>query len=62
MMKQNHEVCIWMDLPMINGGYVGILLRAPTGELVKPSVSFGFEASNNEAKYEVVTTRLELAK
>ena len=43
------------------GSGAGLILTSPDGIDVEYSLSFGFQASNNEAEYEVVISRLNLA-
>ncbi|KAF8095214.1 hypothetical protein N665_0339s0083 [Sinapis alba] len=44
------------------GSGIGIHLQSPTGELIEQSFRLGFAASNNEAEYEALISRLRLAK
>ena len=39
---------------------VGLLLKAPTGELLEQSIRLDFPTSNNEAEYEVILSGLGL--
>ena len=43
------------------GSGAGLILTSPNGIDVEYALRFGFQASNNEAKYEVVIARLNLA-
>ena len=43
------------------GSGVGLLLQSPTGEHLEQAIRLGFPASNNEAGYEVILSRLDLA-
>ena len=36
-------------------------LKAPTGEVIDQAIRLNFSASNNEAEYEVIIARLDLA-
>ena len=40
---------------------IGLILESPTEELVEQAIRFNFSASNNEAKYEAILVRLDLA-
>nr|CAN61262.1 hypothetical protein VITISV_005781 [Vitis vinifera] len=40
---------------------VGLLLQFPTGEHLEQAIRLGFPASNNEAEYEAILSRLDLA-
>ena len=40
---------------------VGLLLQSPTGEQLEQAIRLGFPTSNNEAKYEAILSRLDLA-
>ena len=40
---------------------VGLILQSPTRKLVKQAIRLNFSISNNEAEYEVVLVRLDLA-
>ena len=40
---------------------MGLILTSPEGIDVEYALRFGFQASNNEAEYEVVIARLNLA-
>ncbi|RVW24872.1 hypothetical protein CK203_079491 [Vitis vinifera] len=44
-----------------SGSGVGLLLQSPTGEHLEQAIQLGFLASNNEAKYEVILSGLDLA-
>ncbi|XP_034673387.1 uncharacterized protein LOC117904737 [Vitis riparia] len=44
-----------------SGSGVGPLLQSPTGEQLEQAIRLGFPASNNEAEYEVILSRLDLA-
>ena len=44
-----------------SGSGVGLLLQSPTGEHLEQAIRLGFPASNNEAEYEVILSRLDLA-
>ena len=44
------------------GGVAELILISPTEEKSKYALRFGFKASNNEAKYEALIARLQLAK
>ena len=43
------------------GSSVGLILTSPEGIDIEYALKFGFQASNNEAKYEVVIAGLNLA-
>ena len=43
------------------GSSAGLILTSPDGIDVEYVLRFGFQASNNEAEYEVVIARLNLA-
>ena len=43
------------------GSGAGLILTSPNGKDTKYALRFGFQASNNEAEYEVVIARLNLA-
>lgn len=45
----------------VKGIGVEMLLISPSDELIEQVLSFSFEASNNEAEYEALIARLELA-
>ena len=48
---------------MNDGGLgAGLILVSPRGHQVNYTLKFGFKAPNNEAKYEALIARLELAK
>ncbi|XP_020207606.1 uncharacterized protein LOC109792598 [Cajanus cajan] len=44
------------------GSRAGILLEGPTSLALEQSLHFAFKASNNQAEYEVILTRLRLAR
>ncbi|RVW39351.1 Transposon Ty3-I Gag-Pol polyprotein [Vitis vinifera] len=44
-----------------SGSGVGLLLQSPTGEQLKQTIRLGFPASNNEAEYEAILSRMDLA-
>ncbi|WZZ77688.1 hypothetical protein YC2023_098260 [Brassica napus] len=44
------------------GSGAGVQLQSPSGELIRQSFSFGFQASNNEAEYESLIAGLRLEK
>nr|CAN74728.1 hypothetical protein VITISV_001869 [Vitis vinifera] len=44
-----------------SGSGVGLLLRSPIGEQLEQPIRLGFPASNNEAEYEAIISRLNLA-
>ena len=44
------------------GSRVGLILVSPEGYRMHCALKFGFKASNNEAEYEALITRLNLAK
>jgi len=44
------------------GAGVGIVLISPEGINLEKSFRFGFQASNNEAKYEVLLARLLMSQ
>ena len=46
---------------MAFGSGVGLILQSPTEELLEQAIQLSFPASNNEAEYEVVLARLDLA-
>ena len=43
------------------GSGVGLILTSPDGIDMEYALKFGFQASNNEAEYEAVIARLNLA-
>ena len=43
------------------GSGVGLILTSPEGIDIKYALIFGFQASNNEAEYEVIIAGLSLA-
>ena len=43
------------------GSEAGLILTSPKGINIEYALRFGFQASNNEAEYEAVITRLYLA-
>ena len=45
-----------------NGSGVGIILRTTERTKIERTVSYGFLASNNEAKYEALVIGLQLAR
>ena len=52
-----------MDESSNDGGSgVGLILISPEGHRMHCTLKFGFKASNNEAKYEALIARLNLAK
>ena len=44
------------------GSRVGLILVSPEGHQMHCALRFGFKASNNEAEYEALIARLNLAK
>ena len=44
-----------------SGSGVGLLLQSPTGEQLEQTIRLGFPASNNEAEYEAILSRMDLA-
>ena len=44
-----------------SGAGIGLILQSPTGELLKQAIWLGFPASNNEAEYEAILAKLNLA-
>ena len=52
-----------MDRSSNDGGLrASLILVSPEGHQIHCALRFGFKASNNEAKYEALIARLELAK
>ena len=45
----------------VSGSGVGLLLQSSTEELIEQVIHINFLSSNNEAKYEVVLAKLDLA-
>jgi hypothetical protein len=45
-----------------NAGGISIILESPEGDIIKRAVRLQYTTTNNEAKYEVLLTRLKLAK
>jgi len=43
-------------------GRVGVVLQSPKGEMIECEVHLKFPMTNNEVKYEVVLTGLDLAQ
>ena len=43
------------------GVSLGLQHKAPTGEIIEQAISFNFSASKNEAEYEAIIARLDLA-
>ena len=43
-------------------GRVGVVLHSPKGDEVKCMIRLNFPTTNNEAEYEVLIARLDLAK
>ena len=39
---------------------IGLQLKSPTGEKIEQAIRLGFNASNNESKYEAILTGIEL--
>ena len=50
-----------MGLPIPKEAVWGLIITSPDGIDVENALRFGFQASNNEAEYEVVIVRLNLA-
>ena len=46
----------------VNGSGAGSILESPIGETISYALRLKFPASNNEAEYEVLQARLQLAK
>jgi hypothetical protein len=46
----------------IRGSGAGVVLEGPDRVLIEQSLRFAFKASNNQAKYEGLLTRMKLAK
>eukprot|EP00261_Vitis_vinifera_P027984 XP_010661993.1 PREDICTED: uncharacterized protein LOC104881948 [Vitis vinifera] len=44
-----------------SGSEIGLLLQSPTGEHLEQAIRLGFPASNNEAEYKAILSRLDLA-
>ena len=44
-----------------SGARIGLQLTSPTGERIEQAIRLGFNASNNESKYEAMIVGLELA-
>ena len=44
-----------------SGAGIGLQLRTPSGDKIEQLIRLGFNASNNESKYEDILARLELA-
>nr|CAN81727.1 hypothetical protein VITISV_017319 [Vitis vinifera] len=66
--SQHHESNkqVWWTLRVdgasrSSGSGVGLLLQSPTGEHLEQAIRLGFPASNNEAEYEAILSRLDLA-
>lgn len=45
----------------VKGGRVGLVLESPDNWAFRHALHFGFKATNNEAKYEVLLSGLKLA-
>ena len=45
----------------LSGSRVELLLQSPTGEQLEQAIRLGFPASNNEAEYKAIMSRLDLA-
>ena len=43
------------------GAGLGLELEAPTGEIIEHAIRLDFPTSNNEAEYEAIIARLDLA-
>ena len=43
------------------GASLGLQLKAPIGEVIEQVIRLNFFASNNEAEYEAIIARLDLA-
>ncbi|KAK1550949.1 hypothetical protein Q3G72_027475 [Acer saccharum] len=46
----------------IKGSGLGLVLKSPQGDIMEQSIHCGFRATNNEAEYEALIARLDLAK
>ena len=53
---------MWMDPPLRGGSRADLVLTGPHGVKISYALKFGFEASNNEVKYEALIARIRLAK
>lgn len=66
VMKELNTFFVWVlfvdDLSNRRGCRATILLKISNGNLIKHSLHFGFQASNNEAEYEALIAGLKLAK
>ena len=45
-----------------NPTYIGLVLTSPEGDLIQQAIRCGFQATNNEAKYGALITRLSLTR
>ena len=43
-------------------GRIGVVLQSPQGDIIECAVRLQFSTTNNEAEYEAILTRLDLAK
>ena len=43
------------------GAGISLQLKSPTGERIEQAIRLGFNASNNESKYEALLSEIELA-
>ena len=62
----NHPREQWWTLHVdeaskVSGSGIGLLLQSSTEELIEQVIHINFLSSNNEAKYEVVLAKLDLA-
>ena len=46
----------------VNRSSIGLVLTSPEGTLIQQSIQGGFWATNNEAEYETLITKLTLTK
>ena len=49
-------------LSNVNGVGISLVLTSPKGDLIQQAIHCGFKATNNEAEYEALIARLNLAK
>ncbi|RVW89310.1 Gag-Pol polyprotein [Vitis vinifera] len=59
--KKSGGLCELMEPHDHPGQESGLLLQSPTGEHLEQAIRLGFPTSNNEAKYEVILSGLDLA-
>ena len=45
-----------------DSGGIGVVLKSPEGDTIKQAVRLQYPTTNNEAEYEALLTRLEMAK